>query len=97
MNIQKDDDFIQMNRSADIPSESPLEEVKDHDSEHCSEEARDQVCHNQFEEAIKKAPIPSVQASLKQPLLGGVCPLPSKEIPREFGEAALKMKQHRNR
>ena len=97
MNIQKDDDYTQISEphSAELPMDEPLEEVKDHDSEHCSVEERDQVCHDQFQEAIKNAPIPSVQTSLKQPLLGGVCPLPNEEIPQSVGQIAQKMKQVR--
>ena len=43
MSIQKDDDYVQITEphSADLPKDKPLDEVKDHDSEHCSEEARD--------------------------------------------------------
>lgn len=63
MEFQKDDDY--MPHSAIVLQEEPLEEMKDHDSEHCSEEARDQVCHNQFEDATNNAPIPSIQEQLK--------------------------------
>jgi hypothetical protein len=43
MNYIKDDDYKA--HSEKLLQEEPLEEVNDHDSEHCSEEARDQVCH----------------------------------------------------
>ena len=48
-----------------VPNQKGLVDSDEHDSEHCSVEARDQVCHNQFEEATKKAPILSVNQSLK--------------------------------
>ena len=72
-NNERDDDYYKLGH---VSGNS----INDNDSEHSSTEARDQVCHDkfqEFEEIKRKGPLDKNQ--LKQSLLiGDECPLPKQ-------------------